>query len=44
MTDDQIKDIVIALINNGRIATHDDSEKNAKDVAKVIKVLREKVE
>ncbi|MEG0295627.1 MAG: hypothetical protein RR620_02840 [Clostridium sp.] len=44
MTDDQIKDIVIALINNGRIATYDDSEKNAKDVAKVIKVLREKVE
>lgn len=44
MTDDQIKDIVIALINNGRIATNVDSEKNAKDVVKVVRILKEKLD
>ena len=44
MTDDQIKDIIIALINNGRIANTTDSEKNAKEVAKAINILNDKID
>lgn len=44
MTDEQIKDLVVALINNGRIANTPDWEKNVKEVAKAVNILNEKID
>lgn len=43
MSDDEIKDILVALINNNRFPTSDNIESLAKSAAKFIKIMRDKV-
>lgn len=44
MTDEQIKEIVVAAINNGFVYKHESNEKNAEELAKFINVLRKETE
>ena len=43
MSDSEIKDILVALINNNRFPTSDDIESLAKSASKFVKIMRDKV-
>ncbi|MEL7656350.1 MAG: hypothetical protein AAGU75_10640 [Bacillota bacterium] len=43
MSDEQIKEITIAMINNRLVFTGSDNEDTAKEIAKFITTLREEV-
>ena len=43
MSDEYIKEIVIALINNDKIYPGGDNETTAKEIAKIINTLREEL-